>query len=263
MDATTSAPSCAPTMDPTTETPAKMDEGSIEAQRTPDDLQPSTSSITDLNKDIEEPKFTLFPKLPLELRIFIWKLAIPPRVIVVSTSAAKTPVEYGSFEASTLLCTTPIISKVVKEARDVFLKQYTLVEAGEYPHTCPQDRLKPFYVEFARDTLFAKDGNALFWFVEATKGSEHVKRLAFDEHLYVNLWHHTHGFLASYRSLETLFLPRQSPYFYHMPLSTEDFEKDIVRRLKNGYIGTPGEPSLDADVRFVEASEMNAISEGA
>ncbi|KAF8848396.1 hypothetical protein BDZ45DRAFT_753867 [Acephala macrosclerotiorum] len=132
-----------------------------------------------------------------------------------------------------------MISKVVKESRDVFLKHYTLIQGGDYPPSRPQDRVKPFYTDFTQDTVFATDLNGHHWPVEATKGSEQVKSLAFDKHLPSD-WEHIYQSPAQYRSLRTLILPRQFTYFLHMPLSTEEFEKGVIRRLKNGHDGALG-----------------------
>jgi 2EXR family len=83
---------------------------------------PSPSPLSaDGEKNVAVPAeaFTLFPKLATELRLKIWKLALPgPRVVVVEYSkTTKLP-----FSPARI----PVILQVNRESRDEALKSYTL-----------------------------------------------------------------------------------------------------------------------------------------
>ena len=84
--------------------------------------------------------FTIFEKLPLELRIKIWKFTLPgPRVVSLRFNRGA-----KQYTSST---TPPILLRTCPESRAVALETYTiLILAPKYPSSV--------FVDFALDTVF-------------------------------------------------------------------------------------------------------------
>ncbi|KAG4442150.1 hypothetical protein IFR05_002363 [Cadophora sp. M221] len=98
--------------------------------------------------------FTLFPKLPLELQLTIWGLALPGPIIVriVMKNISKGRIRAKSPIAALL--------HVSEESRAVALKKYELVENSV-------SGLEPIYFDFNSDTLFTDGMIAAFRFGNA------------------------------------------------------------------------------------------------
>lgn len=132
-----------------------------------DSVTPSTPASTT--------SFTLFTKLPLELRRMIWRSALPGRIIEVSTRCAG---GLHSFEAPP---SVPLMA-VCQESRKLALEQYELIHL---PHV--YDRISaPFYFSAELDICLADGSSDLFPDPPGTPTQEHlafrqsIKTLAFD-----------------------------------------------------------------------------------
>ncbi|KAF7911125.1 uncharacterized protein EAF01_002633 [Botrytis porri] len=88
--------------------------GSIQNRLLPTSIQPLTNLTT----------FTLFPKLPLEIRRMIWKKTLPgPRIILIRSMMSKWPLrtttrlprDYNTYKSNYAM---PIAMLVCKEASD-------------------------------------------------------------------------------------------------------------------------------------------------
>jgi hypothetical protein len=96
---------------------------------------------------VEQPEFTLFPKLATETRLAIWKMAIPgPRVITIQVHNDAT-LNLRLLAASYAI---PAILHTSRESREVALKSYELAFANH-------QNVKPMYVDFSKDIIFAKN----------------------------------------------------------------------------------------------------------
>ncbi|KAL2072981.1 hypothetical protein VTL71DRAFT_10305 [Oculimacula yallundae] len=86
--------------------------------------------------------FPLFQKIPKELRLKIWALAVPgPRTVTLTmVGSPKTDISVKSTSC------VPAMLHVNLEAREVALKKYSLVEGSI-------EGLKPIYFDFDMDTL--------------------------------------------------------------------------------------------------------------
>ena len=93
------------------------------------------------NKALTE--FTLFPKLPAELQIKIWKYAIPPPRLVRANVRRRFPFSLGSVCFST---NTPVpgLLGACKTSREAILKMYT---------TCIKTRNRMIRMDGDRDVL--------------------------------------------------------------------------------------------------------------
>lgn len=119
-----------------------------------------TMSLTKLlnQKPTTEPTFTLFPTLPPELRLKIWKYALPgPRVVRLSlmehsnSSHRRGHEKYAIHATSTI----PSIIQTNVEGREAALKVYELA--------FPTQLLHPVYFDFNQDTIHL-DANTLIAF---------------------------------------------------------------------------------------------------
>jgi hypothetical protein len=96
-------------------------------------------------------KFTLFPKLPIELRTKIWEESISePRVVVVYISNFGFKTQFCiTFASSTPV---PAILHVGREARQAGLKHYTL-SFGSYSDKFYKGE-PTIYVNMKKDTVY-------------------------------------------------------------------------------------------------------------
>lgn len=88
--------------------------------------------------------FTYFPRLPAELRIAIWRLALPIRILTVRTVPAPSPHPFGR-PAFAAIDPQPILLSVNKESREEALKAYVVLHDPYSPR---------FYFNSERDTIF-------------------------------------------------------------------------------------------------------------
>jgi hypothetical protein len=108
------------------------------------------------------PTFTLFPKLPPELRLKICKLALPTsRVIMIRTTyckywTPKGPKAQHSHHCRDKSLAPPHLLHVNRECREVALEHYNLAFA-DYLHN-------PIYFDFSRDILCFEDSTVTGFF---------------------------------------------------------------------------------------------------
>jgi hypothetical protein len=111
--------------------------------------EPTSTSTT-------TPTFTLFPKLPPELRLKICKLALPnSRAIMIRKPYCKHKAQHPHHCRDKSLA-PPHLLHVDRECREVALKYYNLAFA-DYLHN-------PVYFDFSRDILCFEDSTAAFRF---------------------------------------------------------------------------------------------------
>jgi hypothetical protein len=124
----------------------------------------SSASSTISAKSHSGTKFTVFPKLPPELRVKIWKYALPegPRVIEVCCEGwPRNELRFkiggeGSYPATSLLL-------VSVEAHTVAMKAY--------PLAFPTFHLKPVHFNFEKDTLYFRGASALKYLIKSALAS--------------------------------------------------------------------------------------------
>ncbi|TAQ86192.1 hypothetical protein B7494_g5482 [Chlorociboria aeruginascens] len=109
-------------------------------------------------------EFTLFSKLPVELRHKIWKEALPasPRVVkVLKLHGSQYMVGKdgkGVFKCKLkVACTIPVVLHVCQESRREALRVYTLAFSKNLDG-------RPVYFDFSRDELFLKDWHTVHAF---------------------------------------------------------------------------------------------------
>jgi hypothetical protein len=100
---------------------------------------------------VEQPEFTLFPRLAPEIRLTIWKLAIPgPRVITIQERNDATP----NFRLLAASYAIPAMLHTSQESREVALGSYELAFTNHR-------NVKPMYLDFSKDIIFAKNARDL------------------------------------------------------------------------------------------------------
>jgi hypothetical protein len=129
-----------------------MLEEDVESVTSVDDEQSSTASVYNQSIELVE-SFTCFPKLPAEIRLKIWKAALPgPRVVRIQLKLGprqpridgkKKKPRMSRFVAS---CPPPIGLRVCRESRIEALKEY---EIGFRTKTSPAQT----YVNYDLDTF--------------------------------------------------------------------------------------------------------------
>ena len=109
---------------------------------------PELKELVESNKSDEamdnlSPAFPSFPRLPPELRIKIWKIALLPRVITITPR----------LDAAILVCEIEVevqqieLLSVCRESRSETLKDYTQISFNN-------DEINSMYINWSRDTLF-------------------------------------------------------------------------------------------------------------
>jgi 2EXR family len=114
-------------------------------------------------KKLDLDNFSLFSKLPNELRVIIWKKALPKSRVVrlVRYAVPPSPNENGENNAISnpqqLLKSThstPTLFRCSHESREVAMSQYQVWYEGRAD-------MKPFYFNSKRDTIFVESVGAL------------------------------------------------------------------------------------------------------
>jgi hypothetical protein len=147
-----------------------------------------------LEGDLENPnipgpedKFTLFPELPVELRLKIWSLALPvSRVITIVSDYSSAPEFFDPdhpdrtrYKARACAKPVPALLHCNSESRAVALKTYRLSFRSNL-------QKKPIYYDFRRDSLcminvhvlqsfmrfWGKDSDTSYWTVGGQKKSK-------------------------------------------------------------------------------------------
>jgi len=90
-------------------------------------LLPTSNDDDTLEEDINEPRFTLFPKLPLELRRMIWTLALPDgRKVLFGRLKWKVSTEETYQSTDARHPQFPVLLRVNSESRRLTLENYIL-----------------------------------------------------------------------------------------------------------------------------------------
>ncbi|KAH6720203.1 hypothetical protein BKA61DRAFT_708432 [Leptodontidium sp. MPI-SDFR-AT-0119] len=131
-------------------------------------IVPSATAQALIKGEREDSIFTLFPKLPLELRRMLWKFALPgPRMIRILPSVRFIVQENGKcvlnpewrqMQMAGSKAASPVILRVNHEARETGLSTYKLAFKGRLS--------KPIYFDFAQDSLFFANeevSNSFVW----------------------------------------------------------------------------------------------------
>ena len=95
------------------------------------DNQATSSTGTSVSFD----QFHLFPKLPLELRLIIWKLAMEPRRVHLDQTTCEI-LKYerkSGIEKSGVHAIVPVLLHVNQESRAIALKRYVDIRIWEMP----------------------------------------------------------------------------------------------------------------------------------
>ncbi|KAF8854870.1 hypothetical protein BDZ45DRAFT_805428 [Acephala macrosclerotiorum] len=236
--------------------------------------------------------FTLFPKLPIEIRLIVWALVSPPRFIKIYSA----PWEVDDFIIDSK---TPNISQISQESRTVFLEQYNLLVPtswclGDEDSTPVRSRvynsagvlyeppaafmlstgvvriplIKPVYINFSVDTVLSTSNSSLSTFIgqvqlQSEKGFPHVHACEKVKHLaflgrFASSTPTTLLALASFEALETLSLARQATSSIFQTYGA--FEGKIISSIKfstHEYASYSGLPNVD--IRFIEMSEVHSL----
>jgi hypothetical protein len=142
-------------------------------------MQSSASEIQLLTKDLLEPKVTLFPMLPVEIRLIIWRMALPgPRIVEVYLDQVT---DKNSGPVDDVIKTNtppPTLMHVNFESRKVALEKYWLRLCNPTIKTCLAQ------IDPAEDTIFipwsrrTKYGSESFTrrLINGTASSEEAKQ---------------------------------------------------------------------------------------
>ena len=180
--------------------------------------------------------FHVFPKLPPELRLKIWKLALPgPRVIKLWKQRLTGSSIGQSEEFVKAAYIIPRLLHASHEARSVGLLAYNLIYEK-------RQELKPFYFDVKHDTLFAVNVDTLELIMrgpalQVDGSSRHTQDLV--QHLMIggelgNLKGAAMQLLSQYKTLKSLRLQTQRAFWETGPSADlgNMWKNKIVRRLR-------------------------------
>jgi hypothetical protein len=120
-------------------------------QLSPPAMSSPFPSALEAETETNDPSFHLFPKLPVELRLKIWKLNMPEaRILKISTATRTYNSATGGVTYSAKIvkpsCTTPPNLHVNQESRTEALKLYKPIFATRLGH--------PVFFDFSKDYLW-------------------------------------------------------------------------------------------------------------
>jgi hypothetical protein len=169
-------------------------------------------------------RFPLFPKLPIELRLIVWEMALPgPRCLEVVQHIEKTgPPEYQAsfgrhFGSRFKYCywtatdKSPAMLFTSHEPRQVTLNHYQ-----PFKHGPPSEAKRTSYIDPLRDTLFCTTIPAS-WDIDPidpttleriAKAIPNLTRMAMDVHN-ISYWYHAIGKLRCFGQLKELLVVPQ------------------------------------------------------
>ncbi|KUJ13518.1 uncharacterized protein LY89DRAFT_785192 [Mollisia scopiformis] len=198
----------------------------------------SDSSTSAMTEAPSGKTFTVFDKLPIEIRLEIWKESIPEgRVVAVTDRRARLEGWGGSFDGFraqiSARWTVPAVMQVCQESRNEVKKTYTYILKDQLGFAVP--------FNFQHDTLLmdGPDGTVSMWsFEKAGRNDENCrKELAM---IHANLKHlaiqgqrllpRTLNEVQQFTNLETLVLP--SNPFWNAPEGHDAFNLRISERLR-------------------------------
>jgi hypothetical protein len=111
-------------------------------------------STNNNTSDQPSPTFTLFPKLPTELRLKIWKHARQPRIIRFKYKSNN-----SSWSHLRAIAKPPVLFQVNREAREAALKIYELTFKSIL-------NKQPIYIDYKVDALYMENWNIFESFYE-------------------------------------------------------------------------------------------------
>lgn len=120
---------------------------------------PSSSSSTCPAMGSSATAFTLFPELPIEIRLKIWRHALPGSRVIGTCLERRYSIsdtwhlqqKYMSIRHRSLLsCKTPVPLFVCQESRNEALRFYQLRHVLGFTQ-------KPVYIDFSRDIIYLED----------------------------------------------------------------------------------------------------------
>ncbi|SRR6266536_2701822 len=96
-------------------------------------------------------EFTLFPNLPVELRLRIWRFGFPgPRVVNISYAENVAALSYNDANNKRGICEFPVTLYICSESRKETLKHYFVFHRRPYVHSDYFD-LRPLCIHPSRD----------------------------------------------------------------------------------------------------------------
>lgn len=100
-------------------------------------------------------RFKLFPKLPVEIRVMIWRLCLPgPRVVDIRMRKKSIPTTIGEILGVSRFISSvdhPVILHVCSESRSIARQHYRL----SFPKKTKAERSPPkIYIDFSIDTIW-------------------------------------------------------------------------------------------------------------
>jgi hypothetical protein len=115
-----------------------------------------------------DPEFPLFPELPAELRLQIWALAIPTRVLPITcTKGILTPSAHRYAKRFTSTSPPPSLLLCCRESRSVALSIYT-------PYFRTEASPQGIYASFAHDTVSLPENTINYLGREELEGIERM-----------------------------------------------------------------------------------------
>jgi hypothetical protein len=237
---------------------------------------PTTTPTTDPGTD----GFTLFPKLPPELRLKIWKFAAQrPRIIKIQFLRATQPNDGNvhtqeSYGVVSITAGFPAMLRANRESREVVGKEYLLARLS-FPSTIPTppNMQLVFYINFERDCVYAVgvevlEGLAFGMVAHTDKRMFHIRPIASMVcNLMVSgekLLHRGRSCIQKFRRLDTLVMEHQeTTRFVSAGELTDD--REYVRRLEEERTVSSIEEALDKggkkipESRFLNKEEMEVM----
>jgi hypothetical protein len=188
-----------------------------------------------------EPEFPHFPELPTELRLQIWALAMPHRVLPITcTKGILTPSARRYAQRFSTTSPPPALLLTCKESRSIALSLY----ASYFRTTsCPQG----IYASFAHDTISLPEGTISYLGKEELEGIEKMV-LEVKDHGYFGYFNL--GTLRGMSNLKMLELTTVNEVNYRR--GSEGAVSDIFRDLRTEVLEWP-EWKVPEEIRIVEA----------
>lgn len=209
----------------------------------------------------EDPAFQLFPFLPIEMRLKIWKLSIPgPRILKIENSGFWNPKVHGVPFPSYLAVqiegySAPGMLSACYESRQVALKVYELAFGARLYG-------KPVWFDFQNDSLYFVDRLALYsfyggWGNDAVKDGpcpadvvdfeSKLKKVIVGGSIY---WVHALQTLERLSGLESLILTTG------WTSSSEITKSQLVDLLEDAWRGSLGTDEVETEIKWMNAGEL-------
>lgn len=204
--------------------------------------------------------FTLFPRLPIELRTAIWEFAVVvSRIVKIAiTENLDLPASFASFRDVSLCCKTrlPSLVHVDHESRTVGFKHYSVALRSHLR--------SPIYLNFSIDTIFFKSENVFSAFYEKLDPSgdkTKIKMMVIDSDPQRNsmtvasAWRFSH-----FTALECLVLQFTGIHRYTQAVQTASYSFTSMMRLD--VLDYPGAQQRNFKLVLVRELEMRRLAEG-